>query len=160
MDHGLWTTDHGRWTMDHGRWTMDDGRWTMDDGRWTMDHSSPPVRRVRLDDEGERALLPRCDRADADHLPRDLLAPIVADRDHHRVLPWLATARRTNRALDAQRRQGRDRGGAFGARLEPEVLAARRTDARALENDGAAVRADPRGTGHRTRDRAHDTWRA
>ena len=41
-------------------------------------------------DEREGARLRRAQRADADHLPRDLLAALVADREHDRVLPVAA----------------------------------------------------------------------
>ena len=66
--------------------------------------------RKHLDRARERAQLTWLQRADADELAHDLLAALVRDRHDDRVLQRFRVVRVTDRALDAQRRRGREQG--------------------------------------------------
>src|SRR6478609_1135724 len=105
---------------------------------------APDVLRIaeHFDRQRKRARFARTHRADADDLAIDLLVAIVADREHHRVLPRFAVGRMPDRAFDAKRRRRFER--ALGhVRIEADVVLALRTDVRAFEDRRLAVRTGP-----------------
>jgi len=81
-------------------------------------------------------------RADTDHLARNLLALLVGDRDHHTVLALLAAPGMMNGSLDAHRRDGLSlRLGIHG--VEAQVMVAAGAYIRALQDRCLAVRTYP-----------------
>src|SRR5215213_10218468 len=115
------------------------------------DHRS--LRREHVDGEREGAPFTGLQRADADDLATDLLPLVVLDGDHHRILPRLPRIRVANGAIHTK-------GGEGGLRLgtwhEAQVLAARRTDRRAREDDRPAVRTGSRRTCRGFPNETHD----
>src|SRR3546814_14423801 len=67
--------------------------------------------------------------ADGDHLVRDLVAFVVTDGQHDRVLPRAALGRMADLAFHVERGDGLRR--LRVRRIEAQVMPARRTDARA-----------------------------
>src|SRR5262245_23184646 len=112
-------------------------------------------RRVHFHGHGELPLLPPRNRADAHDLTTDFLAALVGDRHGDRVLQRLVAGLVSNRAFDAEGREGGDGLGPTTL-SETKVLTARRTDARALQNDRPAVRAGSRRAGRRPPNAAHE----
>src|SRR5690606_10887651 len=88
--------------------------------------------------------LARMHGADADHLVGDFVALVVADGQHHRILPRAALGRMADPAFDVERGDGLRRLRVGG--IEAQVMPARRTDARAFEDRRLAVRAGARRT--------------
>src|SRR3546814_8896801 len=108
-----------------------------------------------LHGEAEGALLARVHGADSDHLGRDLVAFVVMDGQHDRVLPRAALGRMADLAFHVDRGDGLRR--LRVRRIEAEVMPARRTDARAFEDRRLAVRAGARGTCRARAGVAHET---
>src|SRR5258708_3211100 len=81
-------------------------------------------------------------RADADHLTRDLLALLVGDRNDHAILALLVAPGVMYGPLDAHRRNRLSlRLGIDG--VEAQVMVAARANVRALQNRFLAVRTYP-----------------
>jgi hypothetical protein len=113
-----------------------------------------------LDSKRELALFTRRNCADTHDLASDFLAAIVRDRYHDRVLPSLAHIRMSNGSFDTKGGEGGGGDAPTGTRREAQMLPARRTDARALENHCPAVRAGTRCSGRSSANSGHDAWRA
>jgi hypothetical protein len=99
--------------------------------------------RHQLDREAVLVPLAGLQRADTDHLTRDLLALLVGDRNDHAILALLAAPGMMNGPLDAHRRNR------LSLRLrvdgvESQVMLAPRADVRALQDRRLAVRTYPR----------------
>src|SRR5688572_7239651 len=97
-----------------------------------------------LDSDSELALLARLDGSDAHDLARQLDTAVVGDRHHHRVLPRFPRVGMAKRSFHAKGGKGGD--GDVPTRSESNVLSARRTHARALQDHRPAVRAGARRT--------------
>src|SRR5690606_24941446 len=108
-----------------------------------LGHAAHVVGGGELDREREGARVAGMDRAHPHHLVRDLLALVVADGQHHRILPGAALGGVADLALHLQR--AGDLGG-VGGLVEAQVVAARRAACRAFQDHGLAVRAGARGT--------------
>src|SRR5262245_39055904 len=101
------------------------------------------IRREHFNRKTEHFLLGRLKRADSDDAARQLLASLIPDREHHRVLGRTAGCRVANGALDTQRRRSAQRPLLrFGT--EAQVMITRGTDYRALEDRGLTVRTGAR----------------
>ena len=96
-----------------------------------------------LDRESESSKLVRVQGSDSDHLPRDLFALFVLDRDEHRVFPRGLATGMANLALDAQRRKPRWLV-LGGVGIPAKTFAADGTDSGTLKNRRPAVRAGSR----------------
>src|ERR1700691_4120405 len=83
--------------------------------------------------------LARRERSDADHVPRDLLALLIGDRDHHAVLA-LAAAWMRNGPFEAHRRVSRGLRLGVVADVESKVMLTPRANVGALQKSRLAMR--------------------
>ena len=121
-----------------------------------LTHGRRHVRLEHLDREAEGATFTRLQRADPDDVATDFFALVVRDRYDRRILPRLASTRVADRTVHPERSHGRSDG---DVARDLEVLAARRADARALEDHRPAMRAGARCPRRRACGDAHETWR-
>src|ERR1017187_1316391 len=104
-------------------------------------------RREHLDGECECPLLGGVEGPDADHLTGNFLAAVVADRQHHGILPRPADRRVRDRPFNSQRQEAWLRARPHRGGVEPQMVPTSGTHAGAFEDGRPAVRTGARGTG-------------